>query len=175
MIEYRIRRGNGVCEYSGNKSPVLIQLVDSEGNPSGWMGMDALSEALSLLNALNGMAPQLTPVTPDFPIQQSVVASPVPAQSQAAETRTQTKAKAKLSVRDEIALESFVKECQNIVDNPPADRNGNAQGVPGYAVRDLVNSWRGRFQAGDEVMVPTLKTIFGVPDGQIQFLMGKMD
>jgi len=174
MIEYRIRRGNGVCEYSGNKSPVLIQLVDSEGNPSGWMGVDALSEALSLLNALNGMAPQFVLATTDSPVKQNVAAAPAPVQPQAAvETRVQ--AKAKISVRDEVALESFVNACQELAANPPADRNGNAQGVPGYSVRELVQKWRGRFQGGDELMVPALTNIFRVPVGQIRFLLGKVD
>jgi hypothetical protein len=172
MIEYRIRRGNGVCEYSGNKSSVLIQLVDSEGNPSGWMGMDALSEALSLLNALNGMSPQFVLATPNSPAQQNVAAAPAPVQA-VVETRVQ--AKAKISVRDEVALESFINACQELSDNPPADRNGNAQGVPGYSVRELVQKWRGRFQGGDELMVPALTNIFGVPDGQIRFLLGKVD
>jgi hypothetical protein len=176
MIEYRIRRGNGVCEYSGNKSPVLIQLVDVEGNPSGWMGMDALSEALSLLNALNGMASQFVLAAPNSPVPQSAAAAPVvvqPQAPQAPQAPRQTQAKVKLSVRDEVALESFVSACQELSDNPPADRNGNAQGVPGYSVRELVQKWRGRFQGGDELMIPALKDIFGVPDGQIDFLMGK--
>jgi hypothetical protein len=176
MIEYRIRRGDGACEYSGNKSPVLIQLVDAEGTPSGWMGMDALSEALSLLNALNGMAPQLALATPDSPVPQSAAVAPVAVQPQtprAPHVPRQPQAKGKMSVRDEVALESFVSACQELCENPPADRNGNAQGVPGYAVRELVDKWRGRFQGGDELMVPTLKNTFGVPDGQIDFLMGK--
>lgn len=174
MIEYRIRRGNGSCDYSGNQSPVLIQLVDAAGQPSGWMGAEALNEALSLLNALSGIAASQPvysiPTRQEIP--EIIPAQPAPVATVAA---APVQPKGKLSVRDEVSLESFAQACQKLADNPPADKDGNVNGVPGYAVRELVQQWRGRFQAGDRVMVPAIKNFFGVPDGQVDFLMGKMD
>lgn len=171
MIEYRIRRGSGTCEYSSEESPVLIQLVDANGTPSGWMGASALNEAMGLLNALAGISTQQrAQPAPQSVFQQvmttpqRVVAENEPAPVQAPRKQTMTPAEA-------ISLEAFKEACNQLNANPPPNRKGEIDGVPESAIRELIQRWRGRFQR-PMVMGNALREVFGVSPDRLEFLLG---
>lgn len=178
-MEYIIKQGERECEYTGKTSAVLIKLVDINGNSSGWLSREALQSADRLLQALEGsqqynpgvsrMVPHAQPVrqvqqqqtleyTMDTQFEDDGVGEPVQPIPRV-EKKIQSK-----------ALQSFEKACVALCQDPPADKNGNQEGVPGFAIRELIKQWKPQFSNPRE-MYPVIQKFFPSPKEVIDFML----
>jgi hypothetical protein len=75
-----------------------------------------------------------------------------------------------MSDKDKQLVQSFDNACQKLTDNPPANMKGNIDGVPGWAVKELINAWKHRFE-NKKSMVPTIQKYFTSPLELIEIML----
>jgi len=76
-----------------------------------------------------------------------------------------------LSPQSQQLIKSFDLACQQLCQDPPPDSKGNQTGVPGWAVRNLVNEWKKQFPNKRE-MIPTIQKYFESPKEVVDFMLG---
>lgn len=191
-MEYRIKQGDElICGYTGKPAKVLIQLIDTENKTSAWLSREALLNADKLLCALEGVQPTLqqgtlihTPfVQQIIPNHGLTIPNPVQLPFQVTcstqetmiepvvENQKKNSINANASAKDNQLLKSFEQACRDLQEDPPPDKNGNQSGVPGFAVRELVDKYKTRF-SNPKAMYPVLQRYFQSPKEVVEFWLG---
>jgi hypothetical protein len=174
-LEYRIRRG-GRCDYSGQESATLVQLVDQSGNPTGWIGSAALQEASSLLAAMQGLTPQhfepkMVPASAPVQYVQPQVSQAAPQPQAQPAPQQAPQPQGGLTQTELVALRQFRSECERLKANPPPNHKGEVNGVGDKDIREIMDKYKAFFSNPLQAMKPTLQEMFGIPEPRLEFFL----
>ena len=159
-MEFKIKQEpNLKCDYTGETTTVLVQLVDAKGQASSWMSATALKNALNVLAALapvpqtagtlhGGYKPRMIEVLPlEEEAEEEEAPEVAPQLAPFLEDKTPrkplaTRTKAKPSGADQRVLEALREDCIELVQDPPADLKGQQSGVHESHIRTLIGRYK---------------------------------
>lgn len=179
-MEVRIKTGENLkCEYTNKKSEALVKIYpvnDSQDNgnestATGWMGKEALYDALNLLNSIdmpkkkdNLLVEQPLPIPSQAPHLSSVPSPPVQQQPKSVKFPG-------VDPKDSIELvKQFESTLVELINNPTAQWRSKTEGLSETEVRDLVTRFKPAFRNKNAMFTP-LKKHLGMEKDRFDILM----